>query len=74
MAPWMALASAAAGPSGVAAVFTVDNRLLAPAGRTRVEFLRASLDERRGALSELLRHPKAILLVFGLTMGGTTAF
>ena len=38
------------------------------------QFLRASLDEKRGALTELLRHPKAILLVFGLTMGGTTAF
>ena len=25
-------------------------------------------------IRELLRHPKAILLVFGLTMGGTTAF
>jgi len=25
-------------------------------------------------MRELLRHPKAILLVFGLTMGGTTAF
>ena len=38
------------------------------------QFMRASLDERRGALAELLCHPKAILLVFGLTMGGTTAF
>jgi MHS family alpha-ketoglutarate permease-like MFS transporter len=38
------------------------------------QFLRASLDEKRGALSELLRHPREILLVFGLTMGGTTAF
>ena len=38
------------------------------------QYLRASLDEKRGALSELLRHWKAVLLVFGLTMGGTTAF
>ncbi len=28
----------------------------------------------RNLLAELLRHPKEILLVFGLTMGGTTAF
>jgi len=38
------------------------------------QYLRASLDEKRGALTELLRHWKAVLLVFGLTMGGTTAF
>ena len=38
------------------------------------QFMRASREERRGALTELLRHPAQILLVFGLTMGGTTAF
>ena len=38
------------------------------------QYLRVSRDEKRGALSELLRHWKAVLLVFGLTMGGTTAF
>ena len=38
------------------------------------QFLRASGETRRGALAELLHHPKEILLVFGLTMGGTTAF
>ena len=38
------------------------------------QFMRASSDQRRGALSELMRHPKQVLLVFGLTMGGTTAF
>ncbi len=30
--------------------------------------------DRPDLLGELLRHPKEILLVFGLTMGGTTAF
>jgi MHS family alpha-ketoglutarate permease-like MFS transporter len=47
-------------------------------------YLRANLEETeafkktsaasRGSMRELLKHPKAILLVFGLTMGGTTAF
>ena len=37
-------------------------------------FIRVSHDQRRGALAELLRHPKQVLLVLGLTMGGTTAF
>jgi MHS family alpha-ketoglutarate permease-like MFS transporter len=48
-------------------------------------YLRRNLEEteafqkaaatRRGSLTrELLKHPKEILLVFGLTMGGTTAF
>jgi MHS family alpha-ketoglutarate permease-like MFS transporter len=38
------------------------------------QFLRVANNKRRGALAELLRHPKEVLLVFGLTMGGTTAF
>ncbi len=38
------------------------------------QFISASREERRGALAELFRHPKQVLLVFGLTMGGTTAF
>ncbi len=38
------------------------------------QFIRASRAERRGALTALLRHPAQVLLVFGLTMGGTTAF
>ena len=38
------------------------------------QFARVRTDQHRGALGELLRHPKAVLLVFGLTMGGTTAF
>ena len=38
------------------------------------QFIRATREERRGALSQLLRHPGQVLLVFGLTMGGTTAF
>jgi MHS family alpha-ketoglutarate permease-like MFS transporter len=47
-------------------------------------YLRRNLEEteafrkvaatRGGGLRELLKHPKQILLVFGLTMGGTTAF
>jgi MHS family alpha-ketoglutarate permease-like MFS transporter len=37
-------------------------------------FIHSRADQRRGALAELLRHPKQILLVFGLTMGGTAAF
>ncbi len=38
------------------------------------QYVRASADKRRGSLARLLKHPKQILLVFGLTMGGTTAF
>lgn len=47
-------------------------------------YLRVNLEEteafqkaagpNRGSMRELMKHPKAILLVFGLTMGGTTAF
>ncbi|MGI4874809.1 MAG: MFS transporter [Janthinobacterium lividum] len=31
-------------------------------------------DEQRGSLRQLLRHPRAVLMVVGLTMGGTLAF
>jgi MHS family alpha-ketoglutarate permease-like MFS transporter len=37
-------------------------------------FRKASVTLRPNLLRELLKHPKEILLVFGLTMGGTTAF
>jgi MHS family alpha-ketoglutarate permease-like MFS transporter len=37
-------------------------------------FRKAAGKPRGSPLSELLRHPRQILLVFGLTMGGTTAF
>jgi MHS family alpha-ketoglutarate permease-like MFS transporter len=37
-------------------------------------FKKASAEQRGNLLGELLKHPKQILLVFGLTMGGTTAF
>jgi MHS family alpha-ketoglutarate permease-like MFS transporter len=37
------------------------------------EFTRVGLKVER-PVAELFKHPKAILLVFGLTMGGTTAF
>jgi len=37
-------------------------------------FQKASKQQRTNLMAELLRHPKQILLVFGLTMGGTTAF
>jgi MFS transporter, MHS family, alpha-ketoglutarate permease len=37
-------------------------------------FQKASAKQKGGQLKELLRHKKEILLVFGLTMGGTTAF
>lgn len=37
-------------------------------------FRKVSAQRRGSPLRELLKHPKAILLVFGLTMGGTTAF
>jgi len=37
-------------------------------------FKKAALQKRGSPLTELLKHPKQILLVFGLTMGGTTAF
>ena len=38
------------------------------------EWQRASREPRQNLVRELLRHPKELLLVFGLTMGGTTAF
>lgn len=31
-------------------------------------------DDRKGTISELLKHPKALLTVIGLTLGGTLAF
>ena len=37
-------------------------------------FRKASAEQRGSPIRELLKHPKQILLVFGLTMGGTTAF
>ncbi|MDR3530575.1 MAG: MFS transporter [Rhodopila sp.] len=37
-------------------------------------FKKASAHQRPNLMRELLKHPKQILLVFGLTMGGTTAF
>jgi MHS family alpha-ketoglutarate permease-like MFS transporter len=37
-------------------------------------FKKASAEQRGSLVKELLKHPKQILLVFGLTMGGTTAF
>jgi MHS family alpha-ketoglutarate permease-like MFS transporter len=37
-------------------------------------FQKAAAAPRRNLLRELMKHPKEILLVFGLTMGGTTAF
>jgi MHS family alpha-ketoglutarate permease-like MFS transporter len=37
-------------------------------------FKKAALQKRGSPLTELLKYPKQILLVFGLTMGGTTAF
>jgi MHS family alpha-ketoglutarate permease-like MFS transporter len=38
------------------------------------EFIKASRLVRGNPFRELLNHPKAVLVVFGLTMGGTTAF
>ena len=38
------------------------------------EWLAAKRDSRSGLFRELFKHPKELLLVFGLTMGGTTAF
>ncbi len=37
-------------------------------------FTVASQRAERGTLRELLRHPRAVLTVFGLTLGGTVAF
>jgi MHS family alpha-ketoglutarate permease-like MFS transporter len=37
-------------------------------------FRKAAATPRGNLLRELMQHPRAILLVFGLTMGGTTAF
>lgn len=37
-------------------------------------FQKAATSQRQSPMRELLKHPKEILLVFGLTMGGTTAF
>jgi len=38
------------------------------------EFMAASREPRVNLMRELLKHPRELLLVFGLTMGGTTAF
>ncbi|MDE2579394.1 MAG: MFS transporter [Hyphomicrobiales bacterium] len=38
------------------------------------EAAKSAVASRQGAMSELLKHPKELLLVVGLTMGGTTAF
>jgi len=38
------------------------------------EFIKVSRGPRTNPFAELLKHPRAVLLVFGLTMGGTTAF
>lgn len=38
------------------------------------EALKNRSDERKGTIRELLKHPKALLLVVGLTLGGTLAF
>ncbi len=38
------------------------------------EWKRAQKEPRVNLFAELLKHPKEVLLVFGLTMGGTTAF
>lgn len=38
------------------------------------EFVKVSKKARPNPFAELLKHPRAVLLVFGLTMGGTTAF
>jgi len=38
------------------------------------EFMAASREPRINLMRELLKHPRELLLVFGLTMGGTTAF
>jgi MHS family alpha-ketoglutarate permease-like MFS transporter len=37
-------------------------------------FKKAALQPRGSLIKELFKHPKQLLLVFGLTMGGTTAF
>jgi MHS family alpha-ketoglutarate permease-like MFS transporter len=38
------------------------------------DFKKASREERPNLFRQLLQHPRELLLVFGLTMGGTTAF
>ena len=38
------------------------------------EALKNRSDERKGSIRELLKHPKALLIVVGLTLGGTLAF
>ena len=38
------------------------------------EFKQAAREPRRNLLRDLAQHPRQLLLVFGLTMGGTTAF
>ena len=38
------------------------------------EWLASARESRVNPFKELLKHPKEVLLVFGLTMGGTTAF
>ena len=41
---------------------------------TAFEAQKATANDKKGTIKELLRHPKALLTVVGLTLGGTLAF
>jgi MHS family alpha-ketoglutarate permease-like MFS transporter len=62
-------------PFGIGAFLAIITMYLR---RSLQESVEITKDERsiakRGTLSELLKHPKAVLTVIGLTLGGTVAF
>ncbi len=63
-------------PFGIGAVCALYGLYLRRNLAESAEWLRANRTraERPSLLRQLLAHPKEVLLVFGLTMGGTTAF
>ncbi len=61
-------------PFFIGALFAVFGLYLRRGLIESAEFIKASRIPRGNPFRELMKHPRAVLLVFGLTMGGTTAF
>ena len=61
-------------PFAIGAALSVFGLYLRRNLRETDAFKKVALTRRGSPMRELLKHPKQILLVFGLTMGGTTAF
>ncbi len=61
-------------PFAIGAALSVFGLYLRRNLRETDAFKKVALTRRGSPMRELLKHPKQIMLVFGLTMGGTTAF